>query len=593
MYCKLNYHRAPAPAFVLCSLSRQACTPMHSTRLNRRRPIPPTGPIQQTAMLRIDNPRVALFLTLLLVLAFTLPVAGLVGEAPLVTDDPVMAAAALDMAGAPEFTLDMARGYLTGLPPLYPMAAAAISHGAAPFFQGTTALRLTSALFSLATLVLFFFFALRYGGRRFAILAVALLVTMPGFAFGSSWIGRDPALGFFLMASVTAIAKAFFDDSPVWILMAGVATAGAFLTGAWDGMPLIACLWCTGIVWFVGTKKPNRATHVRHLFFHLAALLIVLVLTGGGIATQFIGTTEPPLTQGFWMPAGTPFPSPDLPELMVRILANTWPWTPLFFLYAGLTTAQTLRNGTFPATPIFLAVWFFSALLLPLSGDTGVTPMLPPLALMATFILYDGLSVWVKRYATAWSGTVILLLFILAISPGLRPLAHRADHQVLTGLLEGGLTSPLAAAGFVLAAITCMVKTIPLTRTGRLLTITAILWITLANGPFSAVAGHRAMEITPLITAIKTHPHKGTAAFGVDRRIRASLCFYGQLHLLPADNLERCYDILKGGDPDFDTLLMQSDAMDHLPEALSMVPVTIVKKLPLRQGGSLLFVQGQ
>ncbi|VVS92946.1 ArnT family glycosyltransferase [Desulfoluna spongiiphila] len=544
-------------------------------------------------MVRIHNPRVALFLTLLLVLAFTLPAAGLVGVAPLVTDDPVTAAAALDMAGAPELTLDMARGYLTELPPLYPMAAAAVSHGTAPFFQGTTALRLTSALFSLGTLILFFLFALRYGGYLFSLLAVALLATMPGFAFGATWIGQDPALGFFLMASVAAVAKTFFDDSPAWILMAGVAAAGAFLTSAWDGVVPIACLWAAGIVWFVGTQKPDRPTHVSHLFFHLAALLVILVLAGGGIAVQFVGTTVPPLTQGFWMPAGHPSPSPDLLELMVRLLVHTLPWTPLFFLYAGITTAQTLRSGTFPATPVFLAVWFFSALLLPLSGDTGLTPVLPPLSLMAAFALNQGLPVWVKRYATAWSWAVILALFVLALSPGLRPLALRADHGVLAGLLDGGITSPLAAAGFVLAALTCMVKTIPLTRTGRLLTVTAILWVTLANGPFSAVAGHRAVEIKPLITAIKTHPHKGTAAFGVDRRLRASLCFYGQLHLLTTDNLERCYDILKGGDPDFDTLLMQSDAMDHLPEALSMVPVTIVKKLPLRQGGSLLFVQGQ
>ncbi|SCY55666.1 glycosyltransferase family 39 protein [Desulfoluna spongiiphila] len=544
-------------------------------------------------MVRIHNPRVALFLTLLLVLAFTLPAAGLMGVAPLVTDDPVTAAAALDMAGAPELTLDMARGYLTELPPLYPMAAAAVSHGAAPFFQGTAALRLTSALFSLGTLILFFFFALRYGGNLFALLAVALLATMPGFAFGATWIGQDPALGFFLMASVAAVAKTFFDDSPTWILMVGVAAAGAFLTSAWDGVIPIACLWATGIVWFVGTQKPDRSTHVSHLFFHLAALLVILVLAGGGIAIQFVGTTVPPLTQGFWMPAGRLSPSPDLLELAVRLLVHTLPWTPLFFLYAGLTTAQTLRSGTFPATPVFLAVWFFSTLLLPLSGDTGLTPVLPPLSLMAAFALNQGMPVWVKRYATAWSWAVILTLFVLALSPGLRPLALRFDHGVIAGLLDGGITSPLAAAGFILAALTCMVKTIPLTRTGRLLTVTAILWITLANGPFSAVAGHRAVEIKPLITAIKAHPHKGTAAFGVDRRLRASLCFYGQLHLLTTDNLERCYDILKGGDPDFDTLLMQSDAMDHLPEALSMVPVTIVKKLPLRQGGSLLFVQGQ
>lgn len=544
-------------------------------------------------MVRINNPRVALFLTLVLVSAFTLPITGLVGEAPLATDDPVTAAAALHMAAAPTLTLATVQEYLAGLPPLYPLAAAALSHATTPFLEGMAPLRLTSALFSLGTLVLFFSFALRYGKSRFALLATALLATMPGFAFGAGWIGRDPALLFFLMASVTATFRTFVDDSPPWILMAGTATAGAFLTSSWDGLLLIACVWAAGIAWFINSRGPGRNNHVSHLFFHLAALLTILVLTSGGMVTQVIGHTAAPITQGFWIPASTPGPPPSPTKLALQVLAQTWPWTPLFFIYVGLVTARTLRSGTLSPTPMFIIFWFLASLLPTITGETGLSPVLPPLALMAAFVLRDGMPMWVRPFAAAWSWAVILILFILAFSPGLRLFSLRTDHAILPGLLRGDLFSPFAAAGLVLAAVTCVVKAIPLTRTGRLLTVTAILWVTLANGPFSAMTGHRASEIRPLITAIQTHPHKGTAAYGVDRRLRASLCFYGRLHLLNTDNLDRCFDILKGGDPDYDTLLMQSDAADHLPEALSMVPVTIVEKVPLEKGGSLLFVRGR
>ncbi|WP_300670840.1 glycosyltransferase family 39 protein [Desulfoluna sp.] len=544
-------------------------------------------------MVRIDKSRVALSLTLLLMVIFVLPFAGMRGEAPFVTDDPIAAAAALDMTGSPDRSLDLTHEFLTDLPPLYPMAAALVTHVMGPSIGDRASLRLTSALFSLGTLVLFYFFARRYGNRHFALLAVALLATMPGFALDSSSIGRDAALGFFLLASVIAISLTFFDESPLWLLGGGVATAGAFLTGAWDGLALTGCLWGFGLIWFLATQKPSLATGVRYLFFHLTALLAFLVLTGAGIATQIIAHPRPRLNDGFWIPLGTPTLSPDLPTLMLNALALTWPWTPLFCLYMGSSFAGALKNRGVDKTPLFLAAWFFSALVPLLSGTTGITPMLPPLALMAAFAFHGTLPRWMHHYATLWSSVVLGGLFLMALSPAFRPLINPAENELLRRLLTNGPHTILAAAGFLLAAMTCLVKSIPLTRTGRLITLTAIFWVALLHGPFATMPVEEQAEIQPLITAFQTHPHKKTAAFGVDRQLRASLCFYGHLHLPPMDNLERCYDILKGGDPDFDTLLMQSNTRDHLPEALSMLPVTIVMQLPLHKGGCLLWVKGR
>jgi len=544
-------------------------------------------------MVRIDNPRVALSLTLLMVIALLLPFVGLMGEAPLATDDPVLAAVALDMAGNPTFSIRLPDEYLTDLPPLYPVTAAMVAHATSPIIGDIAALRLTSALFGLGTLVLFYFFALRYGDRYFALLAVALLATMPGFAFGSGCITSGPALGFFLMASVLATSRAFFDGSPHWLLVGGVVTAGAFLTSAWDGAFLSGFIWAAGLTWFLATQRPDLSTGFRYLFFQLSAFLAIIVLSGAGIAFQFIGNPELPWNEGFWIPFSAAPTSPGIPDMVVRLLVLTWPWTPLFCLYMGLSIARTLRSGTIPATPIFLAVWVFSALITMLSGGTGITPILPPLALMSAFAFRGKLPEWVRHYATLWSSVVLASLLLLAFSPVLSPLAGKTGNEVLLRLLGYGSHTLIAAVGFLLAAFTCLVKTLPLTRTGRLLTITAILWAALSSGPFSAVAVEQGVEVQPLITALKTHPHKGTATFGVTRQLRASLCFYGQLDLPPLNNLERCYDILKGGDPEYDTLLIQSDSSGHLPDGLSLLPVTLVTELPLSQGGSLLWVKGR
>lgn len=543
-------------------------------------------------MVRIDNSRVALPLALLLVITLLLPFGGVMGEVPLATDDPMVAAAALDMAGNPGFSLRLGHEYLREIPPLYPMAAAMVSHVAGPLLGDFTALRLTSALFSLGTLVLFYFFVLGYTDRPVALLALALLATMPGFAFGFSAIGRDPALGFFLMALVSTLARSFLGGSPFWVLIGGMATAGAFLTSAWDGLLLAGCLWGTGLVWFLTTQKPDLATRLRYLFFHLCALLALLVLSGAGLATQLIGQPAPAIHEGVWMFSGSPAFSLSLPERLLRLLVLTWPWAPLSGLYLGGRFTRALQSGPLSPPPFFLIAWTCSALpAFFLTGSTGIAPLLPPLALMAAVALGDKLPAWVQLYATAWGSVVLFTLFLLALAPGLGSLAAQADSDVLLRLVENAPPLFFAIPGFLLAAAACLVKTLPFPPAGRLVAMTAILWGILSRGPLSAVPVEPAVQ--PLITAINALPHKKTAAFGVDCRLRASLCFYGQIHLLPTNNLERCYDILKGGDPDFDTLLMQSDPQDNLPEALSLVPVTIIKKLPLPEGGSLVWVTGR
>lgn len=544
-------------------------------------------------MVRIDNPRVTCALTLLLMFALLLPFVGMRGEAPLAADDPVEAAAALEMARDADFSLRLAHESLSDLPPLYPMTAALMAHATAPVLSPISALRLTSALFGLGSLVLFYFFARRYGDRLFAVLAVALLATMPGYTFGSGCISSDPALGFFLMASVIATSRTFFDHAPHWILVGGMAAAGAFLTQAWGGLLLAGALWGAGLVWFLATQKPDIPTGFRYLFFHLAGLLALLALAGAGIATQLIGDPAPSWTLGFWMPTGHVGVTPGMVKMMARLLALTWPWAPLVCLYIGLTLARALRKQTVPATALFLGVWVLSALLALLDGDGGVAVILPPLALMAAFAFRGKRPEWVRGYTTLWSWLALTCLLLIALSPLLLcPLLEKRGPQVLNALLAYGPHTLIAAAGFILATLTCRLKTLPLSGAGRLLTITAILWVALSTGPLSAVALHEGVEVRPLITAIKAHPHRGIATCGVDRRLRATLLFYGQLDLPTVEELDRCYDILNGGDPLIDTLLVHSDSQGLLPAPLSLVPMTIVSELPLKQGGRLFWIKG-
>lgn len=510
-------------------------------------------------MAQLTNTRVITCLTLFVVILLLHPFPGMLGTDPLPMDDPLLAVTAMDLArGDAPLTLEQ--------PPFGAVAGRLSIAVLSPLIPEVGALRLTSALFSLGTLGLFFLFVRRRHSVTTALLSIMVLATMPGFAFVSTSISVDPMLTFFAMATVVATSRVFFDNHPQWAPAAGLAMAGAFLTASWLGLLLTLFLFGAGLIWFLTIKREENNPSIRHLFFHLMGVLALIALPSVWIAVVLSSGAHS--GEGFWLPqTGLPMP---LSELALRLVALTWPWTPLILFFGGLTLSDTIRKGPLNTETLFLLTWMLAAFLMLMSGLSHVGPLLPPMALMAAQILEKPVPGWLKRYGAFWFSTVASCLFLVGFSPILEKVLPAEPPAFLDALFASGPHTLLAIMGLIAASATWLIQPLPLTRAARLLAITAIFWFAVSKGPFSAIALEKRGALTlPAIATSQSH----IATYNMDRQTRADLIF---VHGLKASaiSLETVYDILKGGLKTHAGVLVMADASGNLPKEMALLPCT-------------------
>jgi len=157
-------------------------------------------------------------------------------------DEPRVAAVSLEMSRSGNLVVPHLGGKsFIEKRPLYFAIAAAFMRIMAYIVGNTGAIRLTSALWGLGSLFMTFLLAKRLGGHTLAVLSTAILATMVGFVENMHWIRVDAALVFFVAAAVWSFAQVYFSGRRWFCLLAGLFTAGAFLS---KGLIWADVHWC-------------------------------------------------------------------------------------------------------------------------------------------------------------------------------------------------------------------------------------------------------------------------------------------------------------------------------------------------------------
>ncbi len=295
-----------------------------------------------------SNPAPRWLVILCLVILFS----GLLFHDLWTPDEPREAAIAMEMIRTGEIIIPHLAGEpFVEKPPLYYIASAAMLRITAGFMGPIIALRLTSALWGLATLGVVFLLARRMYGAVPARLVILILATLPGFVHISHWLLVDNALIFFVAAAIWALAEAYRGQRPIFILWAGVFSAGAFLTKGIIGPIIIGLGWvglCLPKLREVG-KQPG-AFGKSFMILHAAAFCLFLAMVLSWVYALYV--------------RGGPG------------LFGEWFWTNHFGRFIGRTVQLGHLHGPFyylGALPLYLLPWLLAFLLglKRLSGEIG------------------------------------------------------------------------------------------------------------------------------------------------------------------------------------------------------------------------------
>ncbi len=171
--------------------------------------------------------RVALTALLLGLIAL----AGIANHELWTPDEPREAAIALAMRRSGDVIVPRLAGApFVEKPPLAYAVSAATLAWFEPLLGPTAALRVSSVIWALATLLATYMLARRLAGRRAAAWSAAALAVTPGFVHVTHWLLVDNALMFFITAAIWLLCESYLARRPGLLPPAGMAAAGAFLS---------------------------------------------------------------------------------------------------------------------------------------------------------------------------------------------------------------------------------------------------------------------------------------------------------------------------------------------------------------------------
>ncbi|MEI6808493.1 MAG: glycosyltransferase family 39 protein, partial [bacterium] len=331
--------------------------------------------------------RLSYLLPVLLLLAFGL--SGIVGRDLWTPDEPRVAAISLEMSRTGDFVIPRLAGEpFVEEPPLYYAAAAMMLELAGSTIGNTGAIRLTSILWGLGSLVVCFLLARRFFPARQALRASLMLATMLGFIENSHWIRVDAALLFFVTAAMWCFAESLSGNRRWFAVPAGVFMAGAFLVKGVVGPGMIALGWLAlfaARAWRLygeeggiagGGIAPGKQIPAwrrafsgigPHIVPHIVCVLTFLGIAGAWILLFQARATPELWHEWFWInqvgrALGT---APQLGHLkqghpfyyFKTIIIYALPWTPLIGLWAWRLVRDLYARRTIVPVNLFLLVW--------------------------------------------------------------------------------------------------------------------------------------------------------------------------------------------------------------------------------------------
>lgn len=517
-------------------------------------------------------------------------------------DEPRVAAIALEMSRTGDFVLPRLAGEpFVEEPPLY-YAAAAIALNLSGLLGNTGAIRLTSVLWGIGTLVVFFLLARLFYQQRQALAGTLVLATMLGFIENTHWIRVDAALLFFVTASIWCFAETLIGGSRWAVAAAGAFMAAAFLVKGVVGPGMAAFGWLAlfaARAWRLKWEGPaasrdgdggdagNTGSAWGKAFSGVGQLMIphmvcaaIFAAVVGAWVLMFRSQAGPDLWhEWFWTnqvgrALGT---APQLGHLkqghpfyyLGTILLYSLPWTPLIGVWAWRVARDLFTRRAIAPVNLFVLIWSCAILLVLTASatkrDLYLLPILPAFALMCAGILDAAIPWWSRAFMAAWCILCAVALVVCAYLPLL------GCYQLMS-LSEGlGLSIPENAAVFLtswtsrhalagLCFVVCLFLLLRARISGLLRTavITAAAFIGL-----SAVAG-RAVDIEKSLghgvqsfaKRIDVQRRASVGGWGLSETMRGSFYYYCDWRIARIDDPQRLRDILSGSDKRFDSAIV-------------------------------------
>ncbi len=523
------------------------------------------------------------------VLCLLISFAGLFNHDLWTPDEPREAAIALEMSRTGNVLVPhLAGDPFVEKPPLY----YAVSAGALKLFGellgNTRALRLTSALWGLAAIGMTYLLARRLYGRPAAVLVALMLATMPGFVQVTHWLLVDNALLFFVAAALWSAGEAYVGGRPLFLLLTGLFTAGAFLAKGIIGPLFIALGWIGFLPsWF---RNPDRRS--LWIFPHALALLIFLGLSLGW-ALAFRAKAGPELfASWFWENhfgrfAGTTTHLGHIsgPMYYVNVLpVYTLPW--LLALALGLKTAfSELKRRGWPAAILVPLLWGVGGFLLLSAPATKreiyMVVLLPAFAMLAlTALARPDEPAWSRAYRAVWTVLCLAVLVALAAAAGGAVVSGKWDEGWL-----GPWKRPMAVAGVGLVAAVAVYLRRRLTGPARCFAVTAICYVTLlcavppvideqkSYGPAFEWFGRKLNRVRDL----------RPVAWRLDETTRAGFYYYTDIIFPVCRDPNVAGRILRGENPRFNAVVACPKGKDAQDPALDAGVVLWQKPLGRRR----------
>ncbi len=499
--------------------------------------------------------------------------AGIANHELWTPDEPREAAMALAMRRSGDVIVPRLAGEpFVEKPPLAYAVSAATLAWFEPLLGPTAALRVSSALWALATLLATYMLARRLAGHRAAAWSAAALAVTPGFVHVTHWLLVDNALMFFITAGIWLLCESYLARRPGLLPLAGMAAAGAFLTKGLVGPIFIGLGWLGIMIHLFrskqnagipATENPHGAPNItatRWAFWHILAALLAAFIAGAWMAgLRWHGGPEL-WREWFWDNHFGRFtgqarhlghirgPFYYIPALAVGAL----PWLAVWINAAW----SVCRQRTRPSRPAPTAAWpvvltwgLGGLILLSLSStkrEIYLSTLWPCLAVLTGMLLQTPPYGWVRLCLQAWQWLALATLPVAAVVPAA---AFAAGYLPGSAALAHTLLSlpVLAAAGLMWR------------RPGwhwpfRWLVITALAYI-LALTNIPPALDHfknQGPVFLKLAAAIPPEARDRVGAWKFDETTRAGFYYYCNLVFPPVyDNFELSL-ILSGKHPGLD-----------------------------------------
>lgn len=498
-------------------------------------------------------------------------------------DEPRVAAIALEMSQNGNLVIPHLAGQpFIEKPPLYFIVAAGLVRAAGPIIGNTGAIRLTSTLFALATLLVTFLLARRFGGKTFAFSAMIILGTMAGFIENFHWIRVDTALSFFVVATIWCFAETYFGQRARFLPLAGLFAAGAFLSKGLIGPLLIAIAWTGLFISWLRQPEKNRPQKNFFLTEHFFALLIFILLAGLWMGLLRLSGGKELWHEWFWvnhvgrltgsaaskghLRPGRPF------YYMVSLILYSLPWLPLVLCWLFKELKKIWRERRIAPENLFFIIWGLGTILFLSCSVTKrsiyLYPALPAFAMMAAQALQEGATTrWFQIYTTIWTIICAAVMFfwtILPLAAGLLPAS--LPNAALTFLSSFGGTQLLAGGAFCIC-LYLLGKGRHRDQVLRFFTATVLLYIVALSGPLTAVDRAKSMKagMHKFAGQIAMEKRKGIAGWDFSETMLANFYYYCNWSVPQIESEERLQALLEHKDSQFDSVIINGTrSLDRL-----------------------------